>query len=102
MKPLSDLLREHFGESFPVSSGSAKRDDPLIILDERDYVSIEYSVAQLLLDLAECEYELEQQHVRPANGRVVDELVYATSPKGAPEWTETRRFFFDITAGFKR
>lgn len=102
MRPLSDLLFAHFGPDFPVGNGSAKRDDPLIITDQRDYVSIEHAAAQLLLSAGMLEYMLEQQRTHHVDGRVIDELVYAAKPSGAPEWTETRRFFFDITAGFNR
>jgi hypothetical protein len=102
MQNLSDLLRAHFGEDFPVGNGSAKRDDPPVILDGRVHVSIEYAVAQLLLGAGGYEYELEQQQTHHNDGRVIDELVYATRPKGASDWTGTGRFFFDVTHGFTR
>lgn len=102
MSALQDLLRLYFGSDFPVGDGSAKRDDPLVITEKDDYVAIEYRIAQLILAMADREYKFEQQQVRQVNDRTIDELVYAAKPKGAPEWTETRRFFFDVTIGFDR
>lgn len=102
MSRLVELLREDFGAGFPVQDGSATRIDPLIITEERDYVSIEHHVAQLCLDAEDLEYELESQQLRTEGGVAIDELVYAAKPKGSPEWTQTRRFFFDITAGYRR
>ena len=102
MVPLKEVLEERFGSGFPVGAGSAKRDDPLVITDKRDYVSIEYGVARFLLEQMGFEYEFEQQRIYNNEGRVVDELVYAAKKTGEPEWTQTRRFFFDITAGFNR
>lgn len=102
MRPLADLLCSHYGSDFPVGKGSAKRDDPLVITDQRDYVSIEHGVSQLLLDTGGCEYELEEQRLHNVDGRAIDELVYAAKPKGARDWTETRRFFFDVSAGYNK
>lgn len=102
MSELVEQLREDFGADFPVAGGDMSRADPLVITAERDYVSIEYHVARLCLNAQRLEYELEQQVVHEFGGRVVDELVYATKPKGVPEWTHTRRYFFDITVGFRR
>lgn len=102
MKPLIDLLRSRFGSDFPVGVGSAKRNDPLVITDQGDYVSIEHGVSQFLLHAGGCEYELEEQRLHTIDGRAIDELVYAVKPEGAPDWIETRRFFFDISAGYNK
>lgn len=102
MSDLVTQLRHDFGADFPVERGSLTRADPLVVTEERDYVSIEYFVAELLLKAKSLEYLLEQQVVHEVDGHVVDELVYATKPKGAPDWTHTHRYFFDITAGFRR
>jgi hypothetical protein len=40
--------------------------------------------------------------VRNCDNCVIDELVHATSPKGAPDWAHTQCCFFDITIGFRR
>lgn len=98
---LGELLRAQIDAAFPVGHGSAKRDDPLVIEEERDYVSIEYFVAQFLIKNAGFEYEFESQRLMHMNGRVIDELSYAIRPTGTHDWTETRRFYFDITKGFK-
>lgn len=102
MVPLKDLLEKRFGGDFPVGAGTTKRDDPLVITDQRDYVSIEYGVAKFLLEQMGFEYKFEQQRTHNQEGRLVDELVYAAKEPGESEWTQTRRFFFDITAGFNR
>ncbi|WP_132987229.1 hypothetical protein [Luteimonas terricola] len=100
--PLKDVLKARFGDDFPVGSGSMKRDDPLVITEQRDYVSVEYGVAKFMLENMGVEFEFEQQRVHDYDGRVVDELVYAAKELGEPDWTQTRRFFFDITTGFNR
>ena len=100
MSVLVELLRDSFGPDLPISEGSAKRNDPLIITDVRDYVSIEHSIAQFLL--SGDEWEFEGQTLHHVDEKAIDELVYAAKPPGAPDWTMTRRFFFDITAGFNR
>jgi len=100
VKPLAEYLKSHFGDDFPVGIGSAKRDDPLVITELRLYVPIEYSIARLLL--SDYDHELEEQCLHQENGRSIDELVYKAKPIGSKEWTVTRRFFFDITAGFSR
>lgn|GEM_PF-1128236 len=97
---LKALLQEHFGMDLPVGPGSAKRDDPLIITDQRDYVALEYAIANFLLQEMQLESRFEGQQLHRPNGRAVDELVYATKPVGERDWNQTRRFFFDITAGF--
>lgn len=102
MSDLVTQLRRDFGANFPVDRGCMTRADPLVVTEERDYVSIEYFVAELCLKAGSLEFLLEQQIVHQVDGRVVDELVYATKSKGAPDWTHTRRYFFDITAGFQR
>lgn len=102
MKPLAELLREHFGDDFPVGAGSAKQDDPLVITAKRDYVSFEYATAQMLMEMACYEYKLERQTIRHVDNREVDELAYAVKPAGESEWTETKRFYFDITAGYHK
>lgn len=100
-KPLSDLLRANFGADFPVGNGSAKRGDPLVITELRDYVAIEYAIATFLLELGECEYKFEGQRLHNLEGRIVDEITYAAKQIGESDWTQTRRFFFDITSGFQ-
>jgi hypothetical protein len=100
MVPLKEVLEEHFGSGFPVGAGSTKRDDPLVITDQRDYVAIEHAVARFLLEQMGFEYKLEKQGLHEYESRAVDELVYAAKEIGESEWTQTRRFFFDITAGF--
>lgn len=99
MVPLKKVLESHFGGDFPVGAGTTKRDDPLVITDERDYVSIEYAVARFLLEKMGFEYEFEQQRTHNQDGRVIDELVYAAKESGEVDWSQTRRFFFDVTAG---
>ncbi|HZJ93690.1 MAG TPA: hypothetical protein VFD09_11495 [Thiopseudomonas sp.] len=99
MKPLTSFLREIFGDDFPVATGSAERDDPLIITEKIDYVSIEYVIAQALMEGQD--YELKSQGVRQVNGRTIDELVYAVKEPEEEEWTLIRHFFFDITDGFE-
>lgn len=102
MVPLKEVLEKRFGGDFPVGTGTSKRDDPLVITDQRDYVSIEHGVAQFLLEQMGFEYELEKQQTHNYDGRVIDELIYAAKEAGETEWTQTWRFFFDITAGFNR
>lgn len=102
MSRLVELLREDFGADFPVQAGSATRADPLVVTATQNYVSVEYFVARLCLDAEQLEYELEEQRLHNMEGRMVDELVYATKPKGAADWTHTHRYFFDITAGYQR
>jgi hypothetical protein len=102
MVPLKEILQDRFGIGFPIGEGSTERDDPLVITDERDYVSIEYAIAEFLLREMGFEYKFEQQRISNTNGRAIDELVYAAKEPRDLEWTQTQRFFFDITAGFKR
>lgn len=101
MIPLKEVLFDRFGQDFPVGAGTAKREDPLIITELSDYVSVEYAVATFLLSAMGLTYQFERQYVHNHDDKVVDELVYATRAADDSEWTETRRFFFDITAGFR-
>ena len=98
MKSLASFLCDIFGDDFPIASGSAKRDDPLIITEKIDYVAVEYAIAELLMENQE--YELESQALKQIDGRAIDELVYAVKEQGEEDWTLTRRFFFDITVGY--
>lgn len=97
---LAELIREDLGEGFPVSTGNGKQDDPLVITELLDYVSVEYTVATHVLTMLREEFELEGQSLTRANGRAIDELVYAVKSPGESEWTGRRRFYFDITDGF--
>jgi hypothetical protein len=94
---LQKMLFDHFGRDLGIGHGTLKREDPLIITDSRDHISIEYAVAKWAM--GDEEFALEQQLLHDDNGRSIDELVYATKPKDAPDWVRRRRFFFDITAG---
>jgi len=97
---LGDLLKQHFGKDLCVAGGSAKRDDPLVITELVDYVSIEYDVAKFLMQ--GLEYKKEKQQLLNLKNRKVDELIFATKRVGAPEWENIRRFYFDITDGFSQ
>jgi len=96
--PLQKVLFARFGNDFGVGKGTMKREDPLIITDARDYIAIEHAIAEWAL--GQNEFKMEEQRTHQVEGRTIDELVYAEKPKGAPAWVHTRRFFFDITAGF--
>lgn len=102
MVPLTEVLKKRFGSDFPVGAGSTNRDDPLVITDQRDYVSIEYVVAKFLLEEMGFEYKFEKQQVHNIGGRTVDELIFSAKEPGESDWTQRRRFFFDITSGFQK
>ncbi len=97
---LGEEIKRHFGKEIGIAGGNAKRDDPLIITETVDYVSIEYAVAKFLMQ--DQEYKKEKQQLFDFNGRKVDELVFATKSVGASEWESIRRFYFDITAGYSQ
>jgi len=102
MVSLKKILQEHFGENFPVANGSTSQEQPLVITDTRDYVSIEYAVATFLLKEMGFEYKLQVQRTHNYDNRVVDELVYAVREPKDPSQSQTQHFFFDISAGFNR
>lgn len=97
---LVDVLRAHFGPDLAVAQGSATKQDPLVITDPVDYVSVEYIVAKFLM--AGEQYKLETQTLKRQGDRKIDELVFNTRTPGTPEWEATRTFYFDITMGFNR
>jgi hypothetical protein len=98
---LADLLRRDLGPGFPVVSGNGKADSPLVISETRDYVAIEYAVIHQFMGAAGEEWKLAQQNVQHRDGRVIDELVLDVKKEGAPEWQGYRRFFFDVTLGWR-
>lgn len=100
MVPLKEILVARFGENFPVGLGSCKRDDPLIVTAKNDYVSVEYAVAEYLLQEMGFEYKFESQSLHHIDDRAIDELIFASKETDELEWSETRRFFFDVSAGF--
>lgn len=102
MSSLADLLRQDLGEDFPVDHGNAKRDDPLVITEIRDYVAIEYMVARHVLTMLREEFALSEQKLHDRGGEVIDELVFDVKEPGEAEWSGRRRFFFDITHGFRK
>ena len=102
MVTMSELLKNRLGNEFPVGTGSATREDPLLISEQRDYVSVEYTAAKFLLSEMGLEYKLEKQSVLNLDGRVIDELVFAAREPAEPEWTKRRNFYFDITSGYRK
>jgi hypothetical protein len=102
MASLADLLREDIDASFPVSGGNGKRDDPLIVTEERDYVGVEYAVVRYVLGSIKENYKLAEQKLLTINDRAIDELVFHVKSNDEELWAGTRRFYFDITAGFNR
>jgi hypothetical protein len=100
MANLAQLLLDDLGPNFPISTGNAKVDDPLVITAAFDHVGVEYAVARHVLGMMQEEYALAEQRVRTNSDRIIDELVFDVKPVGTDDWTGRRRFFFDITAGY--
>lgn len=101
-KSLAQLLIDDLGSEFPVSSGNGKRDDPLLITAERDYVSVEYAAVRHVLGAVREEYKLTKQQLISEDNRQIDELIFDVKPIGANEWTGRRSFYFDITSGYNK
>ncbi len=99
---MRNALAAHFGNDFPVSSGSTTQDDPLIITEQRDYVSIEYVVAKHLLSELGLDYKFNKQNCRTIDGRVIDELEFVVRKPSEPDRSQVMSFYFDITLGFNR
>lgn len=53
--PLRDLL----GQDAPIGPGTLRRDDPLIITERVDYVSVERYVSKRILESSGLEYKFE-------------------------------------------
>ena len=101
MATLAELLHRDLGPDFPVLSGNAKVDSPLVISETRDYVAVEYAVIRHVLRAIREEWELAEQRLQHRDGRAIDELVVNVKDAGAPEWQGRRRYFFDITLGWQ-
>jgi len=99
---MKNELMAHFGSDFPVGSGSTTEDDPLIITALRDYVAIEYKIAQHLLSEMGFEYKFEKQSCLNIDGKVVDELTYTIRKPSDPEKAGKMSFYFDVTRGFNQ
>lgn len=63
MSDLAELLRDDLGQDFPVLSGNAKKEDPLIITELIDYIGIEYAVAEHVFCMLQEEYQLAEQRL---------------------------------------
>ena len=100
-RDLAQQLLQDLGETFPVSSGNAKKDDPLIITELVDHVAIEYMVVKHVLSALREQYELESQSLINEEDRYIDELVFRVKANGANDWSGRRRFYFDITKGYE-
>lgn len=99
---LAQLLLDDLGRNFPVASGNAKENDPLIITALKDYVAVEYAVVRHVLGKIHETYELDSQSLLNQGDRRIDELVFKVKSAGAADWTGRRRFYFDITKGFNQ
>jgi len=98
---LVKLLHHDFGHDFPVVSGTRKEDSPLVITELRDYVAVEYAVVRHIMQALGEEWKLAEQRISHGNGRTIERMVVHAKPAGAPDWTGSRRFHFDITAGWR-
>jgi hypothetical protein len=98
---LAELLHRDLGADFPVISGTSKADSPLVISEMRDYVAVEYAVIRQVMRTIGEEWEMAEQSLLHRDGRVIDELVVNVKDAGAPQWQGRRRFYFDITLGWK-
>lgn len=99
---LAQMLLTDLGDDFPVASGNGKKNDPLVITAQADYVSVEYAVVRHVLRVMREEFQLSSQTLVDDGGRKIDQLVFDVKPAGADGWSGQRRFFFDITAGYGR
>ncbi|WP_442682806.1 hypothetical protein ACSBPQ_14615 [Stenotrophomonas sp. JC08] len=87
---------------FPVSGGNCTNDDPLIITEKKDYASIEYAVAEMIMKSQGLEFKFTLQGLENRGKRYIDVLTYNVKEGGDTEWTSKRSFYFDITAGYER
>jgi hypothetical protein len=87
---------------FPVSGGDCTNDDPLIITEKKDYASIEYAVAEMLMKSQGLEFKFTLQGLENRGKRYIDVLTYNVKEGGDTEWTSKRSFYFDITAGYEK
>jgi hypothetical protein len=105
-RPASNSLANQLKTRFPkiqVSSGNCTEDDPLIITATKDYVKMEYAIAEALLRSDELEFKLASQGLIGRGKRKIDVLTYYTKPEGSEDWDEEKSsFYFDITKGFSR
>ncbi|AKC86561.1 hypothetical protein [Pseudoxanthomonas suwonensis] len=101
MTTLAELLHRDLGPDFPVLSGNGKDDSPLVVSETRDYVAVEHAVVRHVIRAMGEEGKLSQQRLLHRDGFVIDELVVDVKDAGAPEWQGRRRFYFDITLGWK-
>ncbi|KAF1700591.1 hypothetical protein [Pseudoxanthomonas kaohsiungensis] len=97
----AEILRRDLGPDFPVVSGTSKADSPLVISETRDYVAVEYAIARQFMRAIGEEWKLAEQRLLHRDGRAIDELVVNVKDEGAPDWQGRRRFYFDITAGWR-
>ena len=97
---LAELLIQHFGQNFPVSSGEGTELKPLMVTAKADYVSVEYAVAEYVFGQFREEYQLANQSLASEGDRKIDRLTFNIKPSDTKEWTEQRNLYFDITIGF--
>ena len=84
----------------PISSGDMSESAPLVITAKTDYVSVEYSVLDIIFkELDEFDAELESQSLIERNGRKIDALTYRLKEKGGAACSRRNTYYFDITAG---
>ena len=96
------IVRDHFGDSYPISTGSATTSDPLVITEEVDYVAIEYAISGFMLrSIFRYNYRLKEQTSYQANGRSIDKLTFIATRQEAPEIEKLFYFAFDVTAGLQ-
>ena len=88
-------------EAFP---HGLSEDNPFVIKEEENYVHLEWSMIEILLDRVDMERRFCKQGVRTVNGRTIDCLTFKTWPSfdDEPETSDEnmKNFYFDVTAGY--
>lgn len=94
---LAHMLKLRFGDWYPVGVGSATEDDPLILLEPDDYVSLEYQIANFFLSGLETSMRSARKYRK--QGADIEALTMRFRRPGQEAWEGERTFYFDITVG---
>ena len=98
---LRTLLRDDFGQDFPISGGNGESCEAAIVIHRQrpnNYVAVEYGVLHCLAIRRGVEWQPLLQALLDVDGRKVDKMQIETrSMQGDQIITRTEAYFFDIT-----
>ncbi len=94
MSTIREKIKEKYNIDYPISGGDGSSQDEAIIINDEDFVAIEYSIVKHLLLLDKKFGDFMGQKTIKKDGKIFDVLIF--SHRSDP--SVVKDFYFDISS----